>query len=417
MDNLTHSLAGAALAAAGLRRTTPLATATLVVAANAPDIDAFVYLFRDEYYALAFRRGYTHGPLAMAVLPFVVAGVMLAWDRFVRRRRDPRAEPARTLPILLLALLGVLTHPALDWMNTYGIRLLAPFSMKWFYGDSLFIIDPWLWLLLGASTFVARERGARGIAGWLVLAAAASALMFMAPMVPDAARVAWVIGLAGVALAYRAATTSPVNATSAAHAMSPTNATSPSHATLPAAAAPHEAASALEVAASPDAPASRRLAISRWALALAVGYILAMVGSDAAAARRVRDAARALGIGPIESVMVAPVPANPFRGDVVVQTPSAYHLGAFDWFGRPSVRLDGDVIPRLPRDAVIDAAASTPRARDYLVWSRFPIFRVDTLPDGYRVRITDARYPDMGDAGGLGGVSVRLDSALEPVED
>src|SRR5690606_16926911 len=74
MDNLTHSLAGAALAAAGLRRTTPLATATLVVAANAPDVDAFVYFFRDEYYALAFRRGYTHGPLAMAMLPFVVAG-------------------------------------------------------------------------------------------------------------------------------------------------------------------------------------------------------------------------------------------------------------------------------------------------------------------------------------------------------
>ncbi|MFS8637605.1 MAG: metal-dependent hydrolase [Gemmatimonadota bacterium] len=386
MDNLTHSLAGAALAAAGLRRTTPLATATLVVAANAPDVDAFVYFFRDEYYALAFRRGYTHGPLAMAMLPFVVAGVMLAWDRFVRRRRDPRAEPARPLPILLLALLGVLTHPALDWMNTYGIRLLAPFSMKWFYGDSLFIIDPWLWLLLGASTFVARERGARGIAGWLVLAAAASALMFTAPMVPDAARVAWVIGLAGVVLAYRVA------------------------------GAPSEAPELATSAAAPEPVARRPLTISRWALALAVGYILAMVASDAAAARRVRDAAQAQGIGPIEGVMIAPVPANPFRGDVVVQTPSAYHFGAFDWFWRPSVRLDGDVIPRVPRDAVIDAAAATPRARDYLVWSRFPIFRVDTLPDGYRVRITDARYPDMGEAGGLGGVSVRLNSALEPME-
>jgi len=386
MDNLTHSLAGAALSAAGLRRATPLATATLVVAANAPDVDAFVYFFRDEYYALAFRRGYTHGPLAMAMLPFVVAGVMLAWDRFVRRRRDPRAEPARAMPILLLALLGVLTHPALDWMNTYGIRLLAPFSMKWFYGDSLFIIDPWLWLLLGASTFVARERGARGIAGWLVLAAAASALMFTAPMVPDAARVAWVIGLAGVVLAYRVA------------------------------GAPSEAPELATSAAAPEPAARRPLTISRWALGLAVGYILAMVASDAAAARRIHDAAQAQGIGPIESLMVAPVPANPFRGDVVVQTPSAYHFGAFDWFWSPSVRLDGDVVPRVPRDAVIDAAAATPRARDYLVWSRFPIFRVDTLPDGYRVRITDARYPDMGEAGGLGGVSVRLNSALEPME-
>ena len=404
MDNLTHSLAGAALSAAGLRRATPLATATLVVAANAPDVDAFVYFFRDEYYALAFRRGYTHGPLAMMLLPFAVAGVMLAWDRFVRRRRDPRAEPARAMPILLLALLGVLTHPALDWMNTYGIRLLAPFSMKWFYGDSLFIVDPWLWLLLGASTFVARDRGGRGIVGWLVLAAAASALMFTAPMVPDAARVAWVIGLAGIALAYRVA-----GAPSGALELE----TSPAvHGGAPSSGAP-------DLAPPPTAPepaARRPLTISRWALGLAVGYILAMVASDAAAARRIHDAAQAQGIGPIESLMVAPVPANPFRGDVVVQTPSAYHFGAFDWFWSPSVRLDGDVVPRVPRDAVIDAAAATPRARDYLVWSRFPIFRVDTLPDGYRVRITDARYPDMGEAGGLGGVSVRLNSALEPME-
>jgi len=413
MDNLTHSLAGAALSAAGLRRATPLATATLVVAANAPDVDAFIYFIRDEYYALAFRRGYTHGPLAMALLPFVVAGGMLAWDRFVRRRRDPRAEPARALPILLLALLGVLTHPALDWMNTYGIRLLAPFSMKWFYGDSLFIIDPWLWLLLGASTFVARSRSARELVPWLLLAAAASVLMFTAPMVPDAARVAWVIGLAGIVLAYRAAGAAPEVPELATSPAAHGGATSPAaHGRAPS----NSAADLAPPSTAPEHTRSRRLSVSRWALALAVGYILAMVASDAAAARRVHDAARAQGIGPIEGVMVAPVPANPFRGEVVVQTPSAYHLGVFDWFGRPSVRLDGNMIPRVPRDAVIDAAAATPRARNYLVWSRFPIFRVDTLPDGYRVRITDARYPDMGEAGGLGGVSVRLNSALEPVE-
>src|SRR5690606_39486462 len=91
MDNLTHSLAGAALAATGLRRTTPLATATLVLAANAPDVDAFVYLFGDSYDGLAFRRGWTHGPIAMAVLPFVVAAVILGWDRWLRRRQIGRA--------------------------------------------------------------------------------------------------------------------------------------------------------------------------------------------------------------------------------------------------------------------------------------------------------------------------------------
>lgn len=400
MDNLTHSLAGASLAAAGLRRTTPLATSTLVVAANAPDVDAFIYLFRDEYYALAFRRGYTHGPVAIALLPFVVAGVMLAWDRFVRCRRDPTAEPARAMPIVLLSLLGVLTHPALDWMNTYGIRLLAPFSMEWFYGDALFIIDPWLWLLLGAATFVARDRRGRGLVGWIGLAALTSVPVLVVPMVPPVAKVVWLAGLAGIVLAYRAASApdrSPV-----------------------AAAGPREATVAIPAPSDHDArttSGARRLTLARWALALGVFYILAMVGSDVAAARRARAVAAAEGVGPIESVMVAPVPADPFRGEVVVQTPSAYHLGTFDWFGRPSVRLEGDVIPRAPRDAVIDAAAATRHVHDYLVWSRFPVFRVDTLPDGYRVRVGDARYPGMGDGGGLGGVSVRLDASLMPVEE
>lgn len=225
----------------------------------------------------------------MAFLPFAVAGAVLAWDRLVRRRRDPRAEPARALPILLLAVLGVLTHPALDWMNTYGIRLLAPFSMQWFYGDALFIIDPWLWLLLGAATFVARERRGRGLVGWLVLAAAASALMFAAPMVPGAARVAWVIGLAAVVIAYRAA------ATSSAHAPTHATATSLVNATSPATAARRAEPAAPEVATSPDVTAPRRLAVARWALALAVAYILAMVGSDIAAARLVRAVAEARG--------------------------------------------------------------------------------------------------------------------------
>jgi len=72
------------LARAGLDGTTPLATATLVVAANAPDVDVLAYT-QDEWFALAFRRGITHGVPAMAVLPFAVAGAMAAWDRLVRR--------------------------------------------------------------------------------------------------------------------------------------------------------------------------------------------------------------------------------------------------------------------------------------------------------------------------------------------
>ena len=42
------------------------------------------------------------------------------------------------------------------------MRLLEPFSSKWFYGDVLFIIDVWLWLLMGAGLWVSRRREKRG---------------------------------------------------------------------------------------------------------------------------------------------------------------------------------------------------------------------------------------------------------------
>jgi inner membrane protein len=48
-------------------------------------------------------------------------------------------------------------------MNNYGMRWLMPFVDRWFYGDALFIVDPWIWgtLALGAGlSFVMRRRHA-----------------------------------------------------------------------------------------------------------------------------------------------------------------------------------------------------------------------------------------------------------------
>jgi inner membrane protein len=154
MDNITHTMAGAVLARAGLDRggTLPLASTTLMLAANAPDIDVFV-LFLGSYAGLALRRGWTHGPIALVLLPLVLTGLMLAWDRLLRRRRERGASraPMDAGATLLISCIGVVSHPALDWLNTYGVRLLMPFSGEWFYGDAVFIMDPWLWLLFTAA--------------------------------------------------------------------------------------------------------------------------------------------------------------------------------------------------------------------------------------------------------------------------
>ena len=158
MDNLCHTLAGAVLAEAGLRRRTPLAVPTALIGANLPDLDALVYL-RDPRFALSVRRGWTHGVLAMLVLPVLLAALMLGWDRLVRRRRGERADPQG---LLTVAAVAVLSHPLLDLLNTYGVRLLMPVSGHWFHGDALFIVDPWLWLLFGMGTGLAIWRRRRG---------------------------------------------------------------------------------------------------------------------------------------------------------------------------------------------------------------------------------------------------------------
>lgn len=158
MDNLCHSLVGAALAETGLRRRSRYAAAALVVGANFPDLD-IVFAFTER--GLGLRRGVTHGVLALVVLPFLLTGVILLWHRW-RDRRRPGARTGggpdvRPEQLLLLSALAILTHPTLDWMNVYGMRWLMPFDGTWYYGDSLFILDPWLWLLLGAAWLVGRR--------------------------------------------------------------------------------------------------------------------------------------------------------------------------------------------------------------------------------------------------------------------
>ncbi|MBO9696363.1 MAG: metal-dependent hydrolase [Sphingopyxis sp.] len=166
MDNLTHSLAGALLGQIGLKKKTGLAMPTLIIAANLPDIDAACAIYGIE--SLSMRRGITHGPIALVLLPILLWGLMLAFDRWQEGRGK---RPAGRLPVhrgwlLALAYIGCLSHPALDWLNNYGIRLLEPFSHRWFYGDSIFIIDLWIWLALGLSVWLSLRRERRGAANW-----------------------------------------------------------------------------------------------------------------------------------------------------------------------------------------------------------------------------------------------------------
>ena len=298
MDNLCHSLVGAALAECGLRRRTRYATFALVVGANLPDIDVLA-LFGDD--GLGFRRGITHGAPALILWPFVLTGLIMAWHRLVTR--DSRlATPQRPAPIpkelLKLSALAILTHPTLDWMNTYGMRWLMPFDGAWYSADALFIIDPWLYLMLGA---------------------------------------AWIVGAADRRAGGRA---------------------------------------------------DRRERFARGMVALAAGYIVAMMAVSAWARG---TAARQLGLeDPTRrDLMISPVFLDSWRRRVTAKVDGVYRFGSVGMRSR-EVSLEDE--PLAPQLELLDGRVRTRQLESLLDWARFPYAR---QVDGV-IWVDDARYAGRG---------------------
>ena len=159
---------------------------TLIVGANLPDVDVLAYL--DGPAAdLSFRRGWTHGIPALVVLPFILTAAIVGLDRLLRRMHHAvLPSGVRPRQVLLLATLSILTHPILDTLNTYGVRWLMPMRGDWYYGDTLFIVDPWVWLVLAVGVVLSSgrrsTRGLRTDGGRAARMALGTALVYVAVM-------------------------------------------------------------------------------------------------------------------------------------------------------------------------------------------------------------------------------------------
>jgi inner membrane protein len=157
MDNLTHTAIGLFLARAGARKWTPRATAILLVASNAPDIDVLSGAAGPLAY-LHYHRGLTHALVAMPVLALLSVAVVRVAGR--KALYWPGA--------LAAGMLGVAAHLLLDWTNLYGVRLLLPFSGRWLRLDSTAVVDLWIWAIAAAALagpFLARLVGSEIASG------------------------------------------------------------------------------------------------------------------------------------------------------------------------------------------------------------------------------------------------------------
>jgi inner membrane protein len=161
---------GLFLARAGFRYATPRATAIMVVAANIPDIDIVSWAGGGIEY-IRDHRHITHSLIAAPLMALLAVALV----------RVLGGKPVRWWNAWLIALLAVASHLILDLTNTYGVRLLLPFSGQWFHWDITPVIDLTLWaiLLLGvAAPFLTRLVGSEigekrrdsGNAGWAVTA-------------------------------------------------------------------------------------------------------------------------------------------------------------------------------------------------------------------------------------------------------
>jgi inner membrane protein len=141
MDNLTHTLVGLMIARAGLNRLGPRSTALLIVGANLPDADV-VSAFSGGLAYLDCHRGWSH---AFAISPLLALLPLPLWWLFARKERPGFKA---FLCAFLAAFAGVLSHLFLDCWNTYGVRLLMPWSGEWYRLDWVYIVDLWIWALL-----------------------------------------------------------------------------------------------------------------------------------------------------------------------------------------------------------------------------------------------------------------------------
>jgi inner membrane protein len=184
LDPVTHLLTGGCMGRAGFNRKSALATVTMVLAAEAADIDV-LWALKSSTAGLQHHRGITH---SFVGVPFVAAAVLLLiylCHRFKVRLRPPRAgssEASAQLPIrwgylYFCAVVAALSHLLLDYTTAYGIRLFEPFNFRWYSWDLVYIIEPVMLVALIAGLVLpslgnlinqeigARSKGLRGRTG------------------------------------------------------------------------------------------------------------------------------------------------------------------------------------------------------------------------------------------------------------
>ena len=238
-----------------------------------------------------------------------------------------------------------------------------PFDNTWFYGDALFIVDPWVWLMLGAPVVLARSATLFGSAAWMLLGLATTSLVAGFEGLPIAPKLLWCTGVAAIVWLHLSGYWQQQIALLAT------------------------------------------LCISATGLFIAI-----MITGSQLAEWQVAKWLAERGDAPAE-VMASPVLGNPLRRNIVVAGGTRYRLLEVDWLSAEPVRITAPPVDRGDEGPIVQAALAAPHVRGLAAWKRFPAYRVEETEEGYRVSIFDVRYAWRAGSG-FGTAVVELDRDL-----
>jgi inner membrane protein len=376
MDNLTHSLVGLTASKAGLEKLSPGATVLCILAANLPDSD-IVALIGGRWNYLHHHRGITHSIFGATVLGLTLPLIFYFAGRLIASIRA-RQPTVRLKGLMIASLLVTATHPFMDWTNNYGIRPFLPWISQWFYGDFVFIIDPFVWMILGGACFLLTSKSKLQLGIWLLLALLLTYLVLTVPTQrgldqPMVLTTIWIIVLIGLVVSFK-----------------------------------------LGIAQRGGA----------W-IALAAFVVIAVYWSSLAslhwfAINQAKVEARTIVNQYEESITdiaAMPTVANPFQWSCVVETENAAYRFELSLVGTQNavsqlVRHDRADTAESP---AVEQALQDERARIFLDFARFPVARVvgaDCMTKTL-VQLADLRYTQPGGGRGTFSLDVPVDCPIQ----
>jgi inner membrane protein len=158
MDPFTHGMVGMAigvLSQGGVSLTNGI-LAACTLGAIAPDLDIIAQCWGDLAY-LKQHRVISHSIPGILSISLIVAGVL-----------KPFYPLNNYSDLFYWSFLGAFSHSILDFLNSYGVRILWPFSKKMWTANLLTLVDP---VLITASLLIAFGKNweAKGIFAFLFL--------------------------------------------------------------------------------------------------------------------------------------------------------------------------------------------------------------------------------------------------------